>query len=149
MDGILNFFQTTPAIGTSGQPTREQFGQIGAAGYEVVVNLAMPDSEDALEDEGSLVAKAGMVYVNIPIPFDAPRPWHLARFIAVMDGFKDDRVWVHCQVNARVSAFMFKYMTGVRGAVPETVTSPLLTAWRDRMDDVWKDVMSWDVESLD
>lgn len=55
MDQILNFIQLTESIGTAGQPTAEQIADIAAAGYVAVVNLAVPDSHNAVANEGSLV----------------------------------------------------------------------------------------------
>ena len=102
MTGIRNFVQMTEAVGTSRQPTAAQFDEIAQAGYSAVVNLAMPDSDDALADEGSLVTALGMKYIHIPVPFDAPTKEHLRSFIRVMRAIDAYKVWVHCVVNARV-----------------------------------------------
>src|SRR2546423_4659420 len=47
-------------VGTAGQPTEDQFRAIRAAGFEVVINLALPTSDNALADEGSIVSGLGM-----------------------------------------------------------------------------------------
>ena len=51
LSDIYNFVQLTPLVGTSGQPTAEQFSDIGAAGYRCVINLAMADSDNAVPDD--------------------------------------------------------------------------------------------------
>ncbi|MGB1550728.1 MAG: phosphatase, partial [Parvibaculales bacterium] len=79
--------------------------------YEVVINLAMHDADDAIAEEGSLVSKAGMSYFHLPVPWEAPTADHLKTFIGIMDALEDKKILVHCQVNARVSAFMLKYLT--------------------------------------
>lgn len=149
MDSLLNFHQSTETIGTSGQPSADQFREIASIGYQAVVNLAMPDSDDALENEGSLVTSEGMAYFHIPVPFDDPQPAHLKTFFGVMDALEGQKVLVHCQVNARVSAFMHQYLTLTKGKTSEEASSPLLGKWRPRMDDVWKRVLSWDLKDID
>ena len=137
----INFHQSTQQIATSGQPDRAQIHKIAEEDYEVVINLAMHDSENALPDEGSLVASLGMHYVNLPIPFDEPTAQHLKAFIGIMEVFRDNKVWVHCAVNARVSAFMYQYLTKVRGLDDASASSPLLLKWRPKMDDVWEEFL--------
>ncbi len=138
----LNYHQLTDAIATSGQPTEAEIHAIAEQGFAAVVNLAMPDSENALPHEGSLVASLGMVYCNIPVPFDEPEASHLRLFAGVMDAFGGQRVWVHCAVNARVSAFMYQYLTLFKGAAPEAATTPLLVKWQRRMDPLWAEFLA-------
>ena len=145
MERPLNYHAFSDRLATSGQPTKAQLHQIADEGYEVVINLAMHDSENALPDEGSMVASLGMNYVNIPVPFDEPEETHLRQFAGVMAAFEDSKVWVHCAVNARVSAFMYQYLTQVKGVDPEAATSPLLVKWRPKMDAVWQDFMTFSV----
>lgn len=138
MNDILNYHPLTPEIATSGQPTPEQFRSIAADGYQAVINLAMPDSDDALANEGSLVTGLGMSYHHIPVPFEAPTEAHLEQFTGLLQALAGRKVWVHCQVNARVSAFMYRYLRETRGVDEEAATTPLLRKWRPRMDSVWR-----------
>lgn len=137
----VNFHQSTPLIATSGQPDRAQIHMIADEGYEVVINLAVHDGDNALLDEGNLVASLGMSYINIPVPFDEPTADHLKTFVGLMDVLADKKVWVHCEVNARVSAFMYQYLTLVRQVAASEASSPLLLKWRTRMDDVWEEFL--------
>ena len=134
---LLNFYQITPRIGTAGHPKAEDFASIAAEGYEVVINLAMHDADDAIAEEGSLVSKAGMSYFHLPVPWEAPTADHLKTFIGIMDALDDKKVLVHCQVNARVSAFMLKYLT-FKGVAEADATTPLMEKWKPQMDDTWK-----------
>ena len=63
---ILNHFQVTDDIASSGQPTVEQFDEIASGGYDTIINLAMPDHENSIANEGSLVTSLGMTYIHIP-----------------------------------------------------------------------------------
>jgi protein tyrosine phosphatase (PTP) superfamily phosphohydrolase (DUF442 family) len=89
-----------------------------------------------------------MAYFHIPVPFDSPQPSHLRTFFGVMDALSGQKVLVHCQVNARVSAFMHQYLTLTQGKSSEEASSPLLEKWRPRMDDVWKGILSLDLEAI-
>lgn len=134
---LLNFHQITPRIGTAGHPKPEDFSAIAAAGYQVVINLAMHDADDAIAEEGKLVSAAGMAYFHLPVPWEAPTADHLKTFIGIMDALSDKQVLVHCQVNARVSAFMLKYLT-FKGVSEADATTPLMEKWKPQMDETWK-----------
>ena len=101
----------------------------------------MHDSDDALADEGSLVASHGMCYVHIPVPFDNPTATDLERFLAAMAMFDDDKVFVHCAMNYRVSAFMYHYLRQ-QGAAEGAASSSILVRWRPRMDEAWQRFMA-------
>jgi protein tyrosine phosphatase (PTP) superfamily phosphohydrolase (DUF442 family) len=103
----------------------------------VIVNLAMHDADDAIAEEGSLVSKAGMSYVHLPVPWDAPTADHLKTFIGIMDALEGKNVLVHCQVNARVSAFMFKYLT-FKGVSQAEARTPPMDKWLPQMEATWK-----------
>ncbi|WP_373547538.1 hypothetical protein [Chamaesiphon sp.] len=55
---IVNFLQVSDRLVTAGQLTVEQYPAIAAAGYKVVINLALIDSPNALVDEGSIATTA-------------------------------------------------------------------------------------------
>ena len=149
MKEIINFYQITKNIGTGGQPTVNQLTEVVKNGYKTVVNLAMHDSDNAIADEGSIVASLGMTYVHIPVPFDAPSPSHLKKFCKVMDSLSGEKVFVHCAVNARVSAFMHQYLTLKKEVSSEQATSPLLHKWLPEMDNNWKSIMETELDEIE
>lgn len=148
MDRILNFVQRTDSIATAGQPLPEQFAAIAAAGYSVVVNLAVPDSHNAVANEGSLVAATGMTYVNIPVKWEDPTRADLRRFLRTMRAFEGERIFVHCAMNMRVSAFMFHYLTIEQGLPPEQARGWILEQWAPKMDEVWKRFLALSPEDV-
>ena len=148
LEQIYNFVQLTPQIGTAGQPTAEQFADIGAAGYQAVINLAMHDSDNAVPEEGSLVAAAGMSYVHLPVDFAAPTAAHLRRFADILDSFGSAPVFVHCAMNLRVSAFMFQYLRHRRGVDETAARSPILDKWAPRMDEVWQRFIALEADEV-
>ena len=149
MNDVINFFQITDTIGTGGQPSISQLYDIARNGYEVVINLATHNSENAIENEGSVVASLGMTYIHIPVPFEAPTPEHLRKFFGFMNGLSEEKIFVHCAVNARVSVFVFKYLTMERKMQAEKATTPLLAQWLPQMNLIWKNFMSIEESDLD
>jgi protein tyrosine phosphatase (PTP) superfamily phosphohydrolase (DUF442 family) len=148
MEQLLNFCQLTENIGTAGQPTKAQLRTIADLGYANVVNLALHDSDNAIKDEGNFVAAMGMSYFHLPVPFDKPTAEHVKKFIGLMNLLNDEKVFVHCAVNARVSAFMYKYLTLERGMTAEMSTTPLLKQWLPQMDDAWTSIMNLNAQNL-
>lgn len=109
MEQSKNYYLITDHIATSGQPTIEQFSEIAQAGYQIVINLALPSSDNALADEGAIVTRLGMVYIHIPVIWNDPKIEDLQFFCEVMESLKKRKVWVHCALNMRVSCFMYLY----------------------------------------
>ena len=136
IDDIHNFRQAAQDLATSGQPSEDQLAAIAAAGYAVVINLALHDDPRySLRDEASSVGRLGMEYVHIPVQFAAPTPGDLALFFAAMDRTRDRRVWVHCAANLRVTAFLGLYRR-LREGWPEERAFAL-------MRDVWQPNATW------
>lgn len=106
---IYNFLPIDDRWATAGQPTVEQFAAIKAAGYEVIINLGMPDSPRAVLNEAAVVAAQGIDYVAIPVVWEAPTAADLAAFFAAMRANQAKKRFVHCIANMRVSAFTFLY----------------------------------------
>ena len=146
---ILNFHEMTDNIAIGGQPTVGQLAQVADAGYSVVVNLAMHDSDNAIPEEGSVTASLGMSYIHIPVPSDAPTSTHVRKFFNVMDAFEGEKVFVHCVVSGRVSAFINRYMMLRQGASAEQATSPLLQRWLPAMEEPWTSIMNLELDDID
>ena len=150
LDEIYNYYALPQTLGSSGQPTVEQFAAIRASGFDVVVNLAMPDSENALAEEGKFVSENSMTYIHIPVPWDAPKVDHLAQFFGVMDAMTNQgkKVWVHCAANYRASAFSYKYLTLLKGMTAKNASTPLLKAWLPQMDENWRRIYDLTVSEI-
>jgi protein tyrosine phosphatase (PTP) superfamily phosphohydrolase (DUF442 family) len=129
-------FRSLGDIATAGQPTEVQFRDIREAGYDAVINLALPTSDNALPHEGSIVTGLGMSYVHLPVNFSAPSTQDFRAFCGVMSAFQDRRVFVHCAANMRVSAFMFLFRVLRQGEPASIAESDLHAIWQP--DSVWK-----------
>ncbi|WP_171977643.1 MULTISPECIES: protein tyrosine phosphatase family protein [Brasilonema] len=109
IENIYNYIKISDFIATSGQPTIKEFSAIQQAGYQIVVNLALPESTNALPEEKQIVESQGMQYVHIPVVWEKPTIENLNEFFSVMEANTDKKVFVHCVANKRVSAFIYLY----------------------------------------
>ena len=118
-------------ITSSGQPSEAQLADIAALGVRHIVNLALHSHDKALPDEAASVAALGMTYIHIPVEFDAPTDDHFAQFRDAMTAIGDDApVHVHCIVNARVSAFLYRWNRDVRGHDEAEARARMEAIWR-------------------
>jgi len=104
---LFNYYEYSPTLASSGQPTRDQLPALAAAGIEAVINLVPVDSPDAYAEEGELVRALALDYRHIPIAWEQPTEADLEAFFAAMQAFRGKRVLVHCYANARASAFVY------------------------------------------
>jgi protein tyrosine phosphatase (PTP) superfamily phosphohydrolase (DUF442 family) len=132
---IYSFRAVGDKLGTAGQPTQEQFRAVHEAGFEAVINLALPTSDNALANEGSLVTDLGMFYVHIPVDFKAPTSRDFQVFCRVLEAFDQRRVFVHCAANKRVSAFVFLYRVLYQRIALPDAERDLHAIWQP--DKVW------------
>jgi protein tyrosine phosphatase (PTP) superfamily phosphohydrolase (DUF442 family) len=130
VEDILNYIAISDTIGTAGQPTSSQFSAIKAAGYDVVVNLAMPDSSNALPNEQQLVSREGMLYVHIPVVWERPTAQNLEQFFDTMARCRGKRVFVHCALNMRVSVFVYLYRVIWLGVSQVGAHKDLVRIWQ-------------------
>jgi protein tyrosine phosphatase (PTP) superfamily phosphohydrolase (DUF442 family) len=135
LEEIYNFIQISEALATSGQPTEAQMSDIAAAGFKVVVNLALPTSDNALKDEAATVRALGMDYHNIPVVWEAPRLSDFEQFIPLMDSLAGQKVFLHCVANYRVSMFMALYAEKRWGWTLAQADAHIRRIWEP--DDVW------------
>ena len=135
LDNIFNYLPISDRLASAGQPDRRQFSQIQSAGYQVVINLALPDSDHAIPEEAALVAGLGMEYVYIPVIWTAPQPSDLTDFFKAMDERQEKKVFVHCAMNFRASAFVFLYRV-LRQSVPIEIA-------RQNMSEIWQPNETW------
>jgi protein tyrosine phosphatase (PTP) superfamily phosphohydrolase (DUF442 family) len=132
---ICSFRAISDRLGTAGQPTENQFRTVREAGFETVINLALPTSDNALPHEGSVVTGLGMSYVHIPVDFKAPTLRDFRVFCRVMEAFDGQRVFVHCAANMRVSAFVFLYRVLHEHLPAAEAERDLHAIWQP--DEVW------------
>jgi protein tyrosine phosphatase (PTP) superfamily phosphohydrolase (DUF442 family) len=129
IEAIPNYLVLPNGVGTGGQPSEAQLRELAEAGYEVVINLALPTSPNALADEAGTVAGAGMEYISIPVEWERPAEADYERFVAAMRENAGRKVFVHCAMNKRVSAFLYRYRVREEGVAPEVAAVDLRRVW--------------------
>ncbi|MCP4389056.1 MAG: phosphatase [Gammaproteobacteria bacterium] len=146
LETIRNYVRLTPEIATAGQLRRDQFKLISEAGFETVINIAMPDHSDSIDDEGRLVTELGMNYLHLPVSFDAPEVSHVRQFFALLSAQQGRQQFVHCIMNYRVSAFMYHYLRWEQGYSEQRARSPVFDIWE--IEPQWQAIMDLDADSL-
>jgi uncharacterized protein (TIGR01244 family) len=127
---IYAWLRLDERVTTSGQPSREQLARLAALGVRHVINLALHTHERALPDEAGDVAALAMAYTHIPVEFTAPTEADFARFCAAMAQIGDAPVHVHCIINARVSAFFYRYRRDVLGQDEAAARADMELIWK-------------------
>jgi protein tyrosine phosphatase (PTP) superfamily phosphohydrolase (DUF442 family) len=130
IETIGDYYQISDRLGTSGQPTPPEFASIAQAGYQVVINLATSNSTNALANEGIMVTDLGMVYVQIPVIWDAPKLKDVETFFKIMKSFDGEKVWVHCAKNMRVSCFIYFWQKYILRLPEEQASYPMNQIWQ-------------------
>ena len=121
LEEIIAFQRLSDRIATSGMPQPGHFSELAREGFRLVINLALPTSDNALPNEGELVSLQGMTYIHIPVKFESPQNNEYELFAQVLDLFPTDKVFVHCAANMRGFTFMFLYRfeRGTPGVKPK------------------------------
>jgi protein tyrosine phosphatase (PTP) superfamily phosphohydrolase (DUF442 family) len=109
IEEIPNFLQISDQLATSGQPTIDQYPAIAAVGYQVVINLGLLDSPNALVDEATIASNLGLEYIHVPVEWNEPTLENFLKFAQEMNRRIDQKIFVHCAANKRVSVFIYLY----------------------------------------
>ena len=131
-----NFVNWRPGLVSSAQPSADWLGKVKENKYDIVVNLAPPQSHGSIMNEGGIVGSKGVTYVNIPVDFAKPTAEDFRFFTEVLKANAGRSVYVHCQVNMRGTAFTFLYRVIHEGADPRETLTKLQSVWTP--DPVWK-----------
>ena len=126
---LVNYYEYSPRLASSGQPTRDQLPEIFEAGVEAIINLSPVEETAAYADENVLVENLGMEYTHIPIDWEKPTLSDLEKFIDTMDRYQGKPVLVHCFTNSRASAFVYLWRIRQPGTDEEEAFSTLEEIW--------------------
>ena len=146
MNKILNFIKINELISTSGQPKIEEFEFIAKEGFEVIINLALNSSSNAIENEDKIVSSLNMSYIHIPVDFENPRISDLKLFLNILQALGANKVWIHCAKNYRVSAFMYVYHKYILHTPFEQIDLSIFDMWQPSL--VWQELMKVQLEDL-
>ncbi len=113
-----------PDLTSSGRLEESDVSRLAALGVRHVINLALAEHPEALADEDARLASAGITYDHIPVPFDRPQDSHFAAFVQALESAPRP-LHVHCIMNWRVSAFIYRWHRDVQG-IPEPEARALM-----------------------
>ena len=134
---IVNFRQYSPTFASAGQPSREQFATIAENGFERIVYIAFTNNQNALTDADQVIKGLGMEYMQVPVDFDNPLPADFYAFADSMQRNTDKKTLLHCQVNARATAFSFLYRVIYEDVPIAEAKEDMNTVWQP--NEVWRD----------
>lgn len=139
---IKNFIRIDDRIGTAGQPNSDQFGAVRDAGYEAVINLLPSEQDNALKGEADLIRTLGLEYRYIPVIWTAPQPQDFDAFCNLMREIKGKKIFIHCAMNMRVTAFYSSYAMKYLGWSLEQADALVSRIWgahpHSKMNDTWR-----------
>ena len=137
LDEIINFRQYSDTFASAGQPTAEQLQVVADQGYERIVYIAFTNNPNALPDEDQIVKRLGMEYMQVPVDFSNPLPDDFYAFADSMQRNTDKKTLLHCQVNARATAFSFLYRVIYDDVSVSEAKADMNTVWQP--NEVWRD----------
>ena len=126
---MVNFLRLSPLLASGGSPTLADLENLRGDGCEVVINLALPTSQDAIPAEDEHVHRMGMQYIPIPVVWENPTRQNAVDFFDAMDACRERSVFVHCVKNMRVSAFIYLYRILRLGADPQEAYEDMAEIW--------------------
>ncbi|MEO8385622.1 MAG: protein tyrosine phosphatase family protein [Betaproteobacteria bacterium] len=124
-----NLVSWRAGLSSSGQPNAAYLKRVKSLGVDVVINLAPPEYDEAVPNEGAILAEQGVMYVNIPVRFGNPTAEDFRLFSDILKSTARKNVLVHCQINLRGSSFSFLHRIINESANEDEARSKLTGVW--------------------
>jgi len=134
---INNFRQYSGSFASSGQPTLEQFQALRENGFQRVIYIAFTNDITAVAQEDVIVKGLGMEYMQVPVDFNNPLPGDFYAFAEAMRRETSKKTLLHCQVNARATAFSFLYRVIYEDIPVKKAKADMNTVWQPNQ--IWRD----------
>ncbi|PKN98197.1 MAG: phosphotyrosine protein phosphatase [Chloroflexi bacterium HGW-Chloroflexi-4] len=130
MDAV-NTYQVFDWLWTSGQLSENDIARLHKEGFTTIINLALPTSSNALKGEAELVANVQMNYFNIPVEWELPEVEQFELCAKLLSDLHEcgHKVWLHCAINMRVSAFVYLYRKLVLKHAENEAVHPMVNIW--------------------
>jgi protein tyrosine phosphatase (PTP) superfamily phosphohydrolase (DUF442 family) len=138
MENIYNYLKLGDSLFSSGMPTPEQISSIAKNDVQVVINLATSKSEGWVLDEKELVEAQNIAYYNIPVDWENPTMDDLKEFMNIMEKYKSQKIFVHCQANYRATGFIMLYRVIRLGWAEENAFKDVRKIWDPAEYPIWK-----------
>lgn len=139
LSDVLNLREYSDTFASSGQPTAEQFEAIRDAGYERVIYIAFTTNDNALANADQVVKGLGMDYLHIPVDWNNPTKRDFYAFADAMQRNPEQKTLLHCQVNARATAFSFLYRVVYEDVPVAEAKADMNSVWQP--NETWRDLI--------
>jgi protein tyrosine phosphatase (PTP) superfamily phosphohydrolase (DUF442 family) len=139
LEDILNYREYSPLFASAGQPTAAQLEAVRDSGFERVIYIAFSNNPNALANEDQLVKALGMDYLHIPVDWNKPTARDFYTFADAMQRDTQMKTLLHCQINARATAFSFLYRVIYEGVSVADAKQDMNTVWKP--NEVWRDLI--------
>lgn len=133
---VVKYVKIADLLHTAGQPKAEQFSDISAEGFKLVINLGLHnDPRYSVPEEPDILKSQGIEYIHIPVKFAAPSIEDLNLFFDAMKRAEGQKTLVHCAHNKRVAVFLALYRVLVQGWAADVAFNAAAEVWPP--DEVW------------
>jgi protein tyrosine phosphatase (PTP) superfamily phosphohydrolase (DUF442 family) len=106
----------------------------------MVINLALSTSPGAIADEGERIESLGMGYVHLPVIWEKPEHQVFITFSSLLNTHQGIKVFAHCVLNMRVSAFVYLHRILRMGHSEVEARQTMLEIWEP--EGVWKEFIA-------
>lgn len=121
---------------SSAQPSAEQLKLIKEFGCSTVINLALANASNHLENEDRICLDLGLNYIHIPIDWEMPSAEQCLLVLDLIDHLvQNEIIWIHCAKNKRVSCLMYVYRQFY-------MNMDMLTS-QDLLHEIWEPNETW------
>jgi protein tyrosine phosphatase (PTP) superfamily phosphohydrolase (DUF442 family) len=132
-----NTYQVFDWLWTSGQLSEKDILELAERRFDVVINLALPTTMNALPGEAETVTGQGISYFQIPVEWEFPRVDQFIQFAVILKACSGKNVWVHCAKNMRVSVFVYLYRRLLLGESEKDASSLMNQIWSP--NEIWRE----------
>jgi len=125
LKNIKNFTMISERLGSAGMPSEDEISVIKKKGYKHIISLLPGDQS---EEQGQVNALK-LTFDQIPVDWRNPKLEDFEKFVSLMDEYGSDKVFVHCAMNYRASAFSYLYQVTQKIESHETAETKLHLMW--------------------
>ena len=137
---IYNYHKVPNLFDTSGQPNEQELRLLAKLDYQVIINLSIESILDGRNiREKDLLSSLKVVYIHLPVDYDNPADEDFNKFIFYLNQHKNKKMWIHCEANHRVSAFIYRYRRDVLNLPHEMIISDMELIWTP--NEVWRNFL--------
>ncbi len=126
----INYLVYDESFSSAGMPDAAFIETLATQGVDIVINIAPPTISGTLQNEAELVADASMTYLNIAVDWNEPTQGDVNQFLAYMQTNAEAKVFLHCKMNMRATAFAMLHRVINENMDPEVILVDMHKIWK-------------------